>query len=257
MPRAYRTEDIAMRRMAYKATSLRMRLAAKRFLQHWVKANFNPGQPRVPRGNPNGGQWTRIGGAERPRVIRIGDNPLDPDPDSPAENLDEIDVPSFLPIPETRPGSLGERYEIIRNLATSVFYRTRFRPGRSVSQILSSIQAPKWLREYYPYVEAYRAPPRTLLQLQADARTPKAGYDRHHIVEKTPALRDGYARSVVDGPNNVVLVSRFKHWEITAWYSTKNVRYNGLTPREYLSSKSWTERQELGLYALRLFGVLK
>ena len=25
------------------------------------KANFNPSQPRVPRGNPDGGQWTRVG----------------------------------------------------------------------------------------------------------------------------------------------------------------------------------------------------
>jgi hypothetical protein len=28
------------------------------------KANFNPNQPRVPRGNPDGGQWTRVGAPE-------------------------------------------------------------------------------------------------------------------------------------------------------------------------------------------------
>ncbi|MEX1060624.1 MAG: hypothetical protein WED13_06345 [Methyloceanibacter sp.] len=27
-----------------------------------AKANFNPNQPRVPRGNPDGGQWTDAGG---------------------------------------------------------------------------------------------------------------------------------------------------------------------------------------------------
>jgi hypothetical protein len=32
------------------------------------KANFNPAQPRVPAGNPDGGQWTREGGAGRVRL---------------------------------------------------------------------------------------------------------------------------------------------------------------------------------------------
>jgi len=31
-------------------------------LERAVKANFNPNQPRVPAGNPDGGQWTRVGG---------------------------------------------------------------------------------------------------------------------------------------------------------------------------------------------------
>jgi hypothetical protein len=46
--------------------SLQLRAAAVannlRRLAHSVKANFNPNQPRVPRGNPDGGQWTDAGG---------------------------------------------------------------------------------------------------------------------------------------------------------------------------------------------------
>lgn len=30
---------------------------------YFAKAGYNPGQPRVPRGQPGGGQWTRVGGA--------------------------------------------------------------------------------------------------------------------------------------------------------------------------------------------------
>jgi hypothetical protein len=30
------------------------------------KANFNPNQPRVPRGRPDGGRWTRDGEAYTP-----------------------------------------------------------------------------------------------------------------------------------------------------------------------------------------------
>lgn len=42
-------------------------------LQYWRKANFNPNQPRVPAGNPDGGQWTSDGGGgggrNDPRVV--------------------------------------------------------------------------------------------------------------------------------------------------------------------------------------------
>ena len=31
-------------------------------LDRAIKANFDPSQPRVPAGNPNGGQWTDAGG---------------------------------------------------------------------------------------------------------------------------------------------------------------------------------------------------
>jgi hypothetical protein len=30
-------------------------------LESALKANFDPNQPRVPAGNPDGGQWTRVG----------------------------------------------------------------------------------------------------------------------------------------------------------------------------------------------------
>jgi hypothetical protein len=43
-----------------------------RNLQRAVKANFDPNQPRVPRGNPDGGQWTGTGGGgERTRIAQM------------------------------------------------------------------------------------------------------------------------------------------------------------------------------------------
>jgi hypothetical protein len=35
----------------------------------FVKANFNPGQPRVPAGEPGGGEWTTGGGADEPTTV--------------------------------------------------------------------------------------------------------------------------------------------------------------------------------------------
>ncbi|MCB1521931.1 MAG: hypothetical protein KDJ37_15350 [Hyphomicrobiaceae bacterium] len=39
----------------------RVLVAFKAFVQVAIKAGFNPGQPRVPAGNPDGGQWTSSG----------------------------------------------------------------------------------------------------------------------------------------------------------------------------------------------------
>src|SRR5581483_6598811 len=38
--------------------------AKLRDLERAVKAGFDPNQPRVPAGNPDGGQWTSTGGGE-------------------------------------------------------------------------------------------------------------------------------------------------------------------------------------------------
>jgi len=40
----------------------RLQRAARRYFEFLRKANFNPNQPRVPVGDPDGGQWTDSGG---------------------------------------------------------------------------------------------------------------------------------------------------------------------------------------------------
>jgi hypothetical protein len=86
---------------------------------------------------------------------------------------------------------------------------------------------------------------------------PKRGCDIHHIVEQTSAEQDGFPRSVIDGTDNLVRISRLKHREITGWYMIKNEDYNGLSPRNYLRGKSWSERTRVGLDVLIRNEVLK
>ena len=83
------------------------------------------------------------------------------------------------------------------------------------------------------------------------------GYDDHHIVERTWAERSDFSRNEINDPENLVSIPRLKHYQITGWYSTKNDYFDCLTPREYLSDKSWEERRRIGLYALTRFRVLK
>ena len=83
------------------------------------------------------------------------------------------------------------------------------------------------------------------------------GYDTHHIVERTSAEEDGYPKSRIDAPDNLARIPRMKHWEINAWYQTKNDRFGNVTPRDYLRGKDWDERERVGIEALTTFKVLR
>ena len=108
----------------------------------------------------------------------------------------------------------------------------------------------------YPFVKAYFDPPQTLEDLQQAAFDPQPGYDVHHVVEGGTAT-DANEAARVDSPDNEVLIPTLKHWELNGWYAKKNFRFGGISPRDYLKGKSWTERQRVGLIGLREIGVLK
>jgi hypothetical protein len=78
-----------------------------------------------------------------------------------------------------------------------------------------------------------------------------------HIVEQTAAERFGFVRGQVNDPENLVRVPRLKHYEITGWYMDRNDDFGNLSPRDYLSDKSWEERRRVGLDAEVRFRVLK
>jgi hypothetical protein len=115
----------------------------------------------------------------------------------------------------------------------------------------------EWLNDYHDLVQAARDEPKTFEELREGVGQPKPGYDDHHIVEQTYAERWGFTRSQIDDPENVVKIPRITHYRITGWYMTSNVDFGGLSPREYLSDKTWEERRQVGLDALVRFKVLK
>jgi hypothetical protein len=57
-----RQAELDASRARWHLAALRVELALKSFEQWRRKAGFNPDQPRVPAGNPGGGQWTSEGG---------------------------------------------------------------------------------------------------------------------------------------------------------------------------------------------------
>jgi hypothetical protein len=64
-----------VRELRCELAALRFRLALKRLIDHCAKAGYDPTQPRVPAGHPDGGQWTREGGAfAQPASADAGDD---------------------------------------------------------------------------------------------------------------------------------------------------------------------------------------
>lgn len=256
----------ALSRFRYHATALHLVLRARELHEWAVKAGFRPDQPRIPRGHRFGGRWTPGGEGTRrdepdARIIRVGaDIDLLDDDDGDDFNIDE-DERIFRTIPIVRPDGLSERYQIARSLVTAIGARFIVKPAMQQpkpSTILERVKVPAWLREYYPHMNAYLAPPKSLIRLQQDAQNPPwPGYNDHHRVERTPALRDGFPRSMVDGPDNIVRISTFRHWEVTSAFMRRSDELAGLSVREYLTGKSWEERQNVGLEILRRAGVLK
>jgi hypothetical protein len=214
-------------------------LAALRLHRLVGKANFNPNQPRVPRGHREGGRWTREG---------------DPHTPSSRPNL-EFDEEGNPKLPEKRPDLPQVRNSLSKQLAKWIFEQTP-----AVETALAIVAASRWLYENSPAILSYLDSPKTLGELQRAAlQNPKAppGYEKHHIVEREAARSAGFREVLVEGWENIVLIPTYRHHEITSWFMTLNKDYDGLSPREYLRGKSWVERYRVGLKALIIFGVLK
>jgi hypothetical protein len=200
------------------------------------KAGFNPDQPRVPAGNPDGGQWTGSNGSAEGRQPGIGDNG-GPPLDSPAPPKEPKDKPS--------------RLQAAKALAKQLLRR-----AGPIGALLTAIEVAEHYSEI-PSITSYQDAPKTLSELQQNAGKRRPGYEDHHIVEQGAGSREGFSRSQIDGADNVVSVPKYKHHEITGWYNIKSSDFGGVTPREYLRGKSWNEQVRVGLFAMRKFGVLK
>lgn len=258
------------------------------------KANFDPNQPRVPRGQRDGGRWTNgqsgqparsrpRGGlpsapptsgsgsppAQGPLPPAVpGNPPTLPPRTRPTFDVElpvprDLGVPSHLldsapKLPERRPALPQERFRSVRRVAywaAGIALRANADPRRIVLHVLG--EGAHWLiEEYWPYVREYFEPPKALDTLQADVKLRRRGTDIHHIVEQTHAERDGYGRALIDHPANLVRISTLRHWEVTAWYTVVREEFGWQTARVYLRGKSWDVRYQIGLRALRETGVL-
>ncbi len=105
-------------------------------------------------------------------------------------------------------------------------------------------------------LHAYHDPPKTLEELRQRPQGFTAGYEQHHIVEQNDANRARFGDAMIDGPDNIVWISRLKHEQITADYN-RGISDDGPSFRESISSLDFEGQKQVGLAALRDYGILK
>jgi hypothetical protein len=145
--------DMIVSRLHWRLAALRFQLAwaryaAQRKSHHWLT------EPRVPAGNPDGGQWTNgfaLAGMPRIRGRR----------------------------PPTGP----ERTAVAKEAAIWLAEM-----GLSAFDVIAKTS---WLYDAIPNIVSYLDAPKSLAELQDGVWASKAGYDVHHVVERASALADG------------------------------------------------------------------
>ncbi len=251
-----RSEHPAIKPFTKDDISKMAELVARALITDLRKAGFNPNQPRVPAGNPDGGQWTDEGGNGGARNA-APENPSDQQVVNTPPGIGHNQGPPLEDPPKIPPRPPSK----LSTFAKTAAYRLASaiaRLDKRVALFLAALQAASWVAQAYPSIIAYLDPPKTLDELR---KNKGPGYDQHHIVEQW-SEKDGMPRSKIDSPDNVVTIPRLKHWQINSWLSRPNEQYrdaegNAMSPRDYMRGKSWEERYEFGLYVLRKFGVLK
>ena len=109
----------------------------------------------------------------------------------------------------------------------------------------------------WPSIRSYQDEPKSLAELQQNAGQRRPGYKDHHIVEQGTQAREGFPRSMIDGADNLVSVPKYKHHDVTGWYSKPHKDFGMQSPRAHLRGRNWSEHVRVGHMALRQVGVLK
>ncbi|AOG03630.1 hypothetical protein BSY19_1489 [Bosea sp. RAC05] len=238
-----RSAALQRRRLASQIAGDRMMRALARLQALVEKAGFREDQPRIPGGNGReSGRWRYVEGYAQGRQPGIGDNggpSLDP-PDPPKEP----------------PRDKVSKTQAAKALARQIAFAAARRAG-PIGAVITVLEAGHWRYSEWPSIRSYQDPPQSLAELQQQAGQRRPGYDDHHIVEQGAGVREGFPRSMLDGPDNVVSVPRYKHHEITGWYTKPNPDFGMQSPRAYLRGRDWAEHVRVGHEALRQFGVLK
>lgn len=232
-------------------------LFAERELSRWMRPDAHrfvrPDWRRhVKPGSDAADVFTRYERKWRPDQTRHDDGRFAYEGRSKPGSGSSVVVAGLPRIPKNRPPTSEERSAIAKAVAIALV-----EAGVKAKTVFDQVKETSWLYHAWPSIVSYTDAPKSLEDLQRGAEVARPGYDRHHVVEQSSAELDGYSRRKIDDPENVVSIPRMKHWEINAWYQTRNSDFGDVSPREYLRGKDWDERRRVGLYALERFGVLK
>ena len=261
-----------------------------------LEEKYSPSQPRVPSGNPRGGQWTDRGGGQSTVAGPSQDTGQSQDADltQPMGNIDVgnltgaselgdlfkikprdtranvVQLAGDLPdgsktpsddpapkIPQERPDTREGRMGFVRDAAQWVA-RNVGRYAPAVDAYFGALDQVEKIKALTDAIKSANDPAKTLEELQEPIGSDsQGGYHDHHIVGQHPENRARFGDSMIDSRENLVRIPLLKHIDISAWYSTRNDEFDGLSPRDYLRDKDWGEQMRVGLDRLRKHKVLK
>ena len=98
---------------------------------------------------------------------------------------------------------------------------------------------------------------KTFNKFKKEFGTAGEGMNWHHIVEQTPSNIQRFGPEMIHNTNNLIRIPGGKgsiHARISGHYSSKPRDLNGLTVRQWLSTKSFEEQYEYGIKMLKAFG---
>ncbi len=214
--------------------------AARRMAAADPLAKYSPLQPRVPKGEPGGGQWTSEGDADFNDLFREIVHRYPPEVWEMAKRL--FDILKKLP------GNIETLREALREAD----------PKDAQAIIRSAFDAPKPL-------EALQTtkPPRgfeTESALKAYLGPAPPGYEWHHIIEQSQVRPDLTSsegqRQWIQHTDNMVLIPTLKHYVITGEMNSE-FDDTGLRLRDFVRPHSPQAQYAIGLELLRRHGVLQ
>jgi hypothetical protein len=199
---------------------------AKRRLE---EAKYSPSQPRVPAGNPRGGQWSDRSGGQGTVAgpsqdmgqsqdanltqpmgnVELGDvsgsselgDLFQIKPDEP--RVDGVHLAGDIPegVGKDQGIPSGDAPEVPQERPNTSSQRTGYlraaanwlarNSGLAGEIYVGAMNNVEWLKDYHDLVRAARDGPKTFEELQQGVGQSKPGYDDHHIVEQTSAERSG------------------------------------------------------------------
>jgi RHS repeat-associated protein len=95
---------------------------------------------------------------------------------------------------------------------------------------------------------------KTFKTLKNKLGSPGEGNEWHHIVEQCQSYKSGFAKELINNPDNMISLSVEQHRKISAFYSSI-YKDTGLTFRNWLAGKDIVTQYQKGLEVLKMLGV--